>query len=285
MTWLDQYRTSLKPISTEEPLDLFVYRPGGFIVAKLLQRTLFTPNHVTIASMLCGVAAGVLYASGKSTTTFAAGIAFWIANVLDCADGQLARLKTTSSELGKILDGIADYVTGTAVLLGMAIGYSHAFTKPWMWWGLVAAAGVSNTIQSILVDIHRNRFLALSTAGSHTLEGEYEAFSEKHGRLERLSFGRMVVGMYRGYIRFAMTITKPKPIRIGPADREQWVQKNRPVIRAWTLIGSSTRISIAVFASLFNRPDLYLLAIVGPVNLAMAVLSLVQSRIDSQGGD
>jgi hypothetical protein len=284
MSWLVQYRSSLKLPATEEPVDLFFYRPVGFVVAKSVLPFPVTPNQITSASMLLGVTAGVLYAFGQAPLTFTAGLLFLAANILDCADGQLARMKTFNSGLGRIIDGFADYVSGLATLIGMGIGYAHAYYPVTVWWVLVIAAGVSSVIQSVLVDTHRGRFIALIKDHTETIHDEYREFTEQFKNAPNPSVERFIVGAYLGYLRLIMAISPVKKDPPPVKDRNSLIQQYKPLVRGWTCIGSSMRISLAVVASLVNRPDLYFLAVLIPVNLFAMVLSVWQAVLDYKQG-
>jgi phosphatidylglycerophosphate synthase len=283
VSWTAQYRKSLKPIVTEELADLFFYRPAGFLLAKSFERTPLLPNHVTLLSMGCGIATGILFTAGTARTAFAAGILFFLANLLDCTDGQLARLKSVHSEFGRIVDGLGDYVTGTAVFLGMGFGYAHAYYRPGAWWALVVAAGVSFIVQSILIDQHRNRYLALVSGSSQPSDGKAErkAASERFRQSKPRSLRRFALGAYLFYLRLSDRITPAKPRGVRPADRDRLIRRNKPLIRAWTFIGTSTRITVAVVAALFNRLDLFLWAEVCFFNAAAVILAVLQYAADS----
>lgn len=60
-----EYRNSLKSMDTEEHIDLFFYRPLGFVWAKLFAKLGISPNAVTIASIFLGVAGGLLLYYGE----------------------------------------------------------------------------------------------------------------------------------------------------------------------------------------------------------------------------
>src|ERR1044071_1466295 len=63
---------------------------------------------VTLASLVLGVFAGHLFWY-RSAWVNAAGVLLFIASdILDSVDGQLARLRGTSTRMGRILDGLAD---------------------------------------------------------------------------------------------------------------------------------------------------------------------------------
>ena len=57
--------------------------------------------------------------------------------VLDCCDGELARLRGTSSRLGHVLDVVGDTLVAVALLAGIALRLLHAGTFPG-WPALVA---------------------------------------------------------------------------------------------------------------------------------------------------
>jgi hypothetical protein len=282
MTWLSQYKRTLKPMAIEEPLDIAFYRPLGFAVAKSLTPLPITPNQVTFVSMLCGIGAGVLYAFGTASATLTAGVLFLLANTLDCADGQLARLKQIKSDLGRIIDGFADYITGLVVLLGMGIGYSHQFYTPVLWWGLIFAAAVSNILQSTLLDTYRSRYMSLVTGRVESLQDEYKEFEEKYQIHPLPRFEHFIIGVYLFYVRLMIRIAPAKLTQRHETDRNPLIEKYRPFVRAWTYIGSSTRITIAVVASLLNRPDLYLLVVVIPINIVAFSLYILQVLFDSK---
>ena len=45
--------------------------------------------------------------------------------IFDCADGQLARMRKTSSSFGRMLDGASDSVVMAAIFLGTLIHFAH----------------------------------------------------------------------------------------------------------------------------------------------------------------
>jgi len=50
------------------------------------------------------------------------GIIFELSRILDSVDGELARAKGMASDWGRIVDGIGDYVSSIAILIGLMIG-------------------------------------------------------------------------------------------------------------------------------------------------------------------
>jgi hypothetical protein len=282
MNSFNLYKKSLKNSMTEDPVDLFFFRPIGFVLAKLFMNTSITPNGVTAISTLFGIMAGIFYSAGKTTSTLIAAILLLISNILDCTDGQLARLKGTSSKLGRILDGLSDYATGIAIFVGIVIGYSGRFYTLPVWWGLVIVAGISHILQSFLVDTYRSRFITWTKGQSQSLKDEHKEFEEKSKTDRPEIFNRFINNIYRLYLRINIKLSPAETRTAEKIDYEYLIQKNKLLVRGWSLIGPSTKISIAVIASIINRPDLFFLTIVIPINLFALTLYILQSIVDSK---
>ncbi len=124
---------------TDELPDALVHRPLAGALARALRRTPVTPNHLTLLSLGLGLCAGLYLAQGHR-----AAAALILAHlVLDCADGQLARLKGPS-RWGRLLDGLSDDAAGVAMYVGLV---AHG-----MPWPLAAAAGASLLLRGMVFD-------------------------------------------------------------------------------------------------------------------------------------
>lgn len=89
----------------------WVCRPPAAVIVYALRNTPITPNQVTFASLAVCAGAGAMFAllSGHLWVVLAA-LVFELSFVLDCADGQLARLRKASSPLGHLLDFLMDEI-------------------------------------------------------------------------------------------------------------------------------------------------------------------------------
>ncbi|HEY5947426.1 MAG TPA: CDP-alcohol phosphatidyltransferase family protein [Kofleriaceae bacterium] len=87
----------------------WIARPPGAVVVYFLRNTRATPNQVTFASAFIGAGACAMFAllPGWQWLVIAALI-FEFSFVLDCADGQLARLRKVASPVGHLLDFLMD---------------------------------------------------------------------------------------------------------------------------------------------------------------------------------
>lgn len=96
-------------------LDLSDYgRPIAKIIASTLKETAFTPIHVTLSFVVCGIIAIQCILNDYYWAT-----AFFLVlkSILDAADGELARLKKTPSYTGRYLDSISDIILNLLILL------------------------------------------------------------------------------------------------------------------------------------------------------------------------
>lgn len=100
---------------------------------------------------IAGLAIAVLIAPGSWWPPLAAA-AFYLCFVLDCVDGNLARLRHTVSYWGKFLDGIADmvFVLGAPVAAGIGV-WAAGGDGAWMLLGALL------TISSLASQMMRSR--------------------------------------------------------------------------------------------------------------------------------
>jgi phosphatidylglycerophosphate synthase len=282
---LSDYKRSLKLIEVEELIDLYFYRPLAYVLVKAVYRTPITPNQITIFSIFVGIAAGFCFASGSRPAIVAGAALYVFSVVLDCADGQLARLKKNGTRLGRLLDGTIDYFTGIAVYIGIAIGLKPEIWNSERWWLLMIAAAASNIFHSMAVDYYRTRFINFVQGGAVDGDEDYRSFKEELAGLRaagKAPIRRGAIGVYLGYLdlqrRMTLRWQMESPFRRVPV--VDFAAANRGILRLWTLLGSSTQISLLVLALLVDRFNLYFWAMIVVLNALAAVLYVVQSRID-----
>ncbi len=105
-----------------EPIVRYVQEPAARPLVYAFKHTPVTPNQITALSALLAIGAAYLFSLGEAWALIQGGIIFEISLILDSVDGGLARAKGMVSEWGRIVDGIGDYVSGIAVLIGLMIG-------------------------------------------------------------------------------------------------------------------------------------------------------------------
>ena len=104
----DIYRTSKK----KQDINWFtehVARPPAAVVVYAIKGTRITPNQVTFLSAAIAAGACALFAVWPGWAgAIVAALVLEFSFVLDCADGQLARLRKAASPVGHLLDFLMD---------------------------------------------------------------------------------------------------------------------------------------------------------------------------------
>jgi hypothetical protein len=103
----------------------FFVSPLSKYVARACARLGLHPNQVTAFSMLLGIVAAGLIATGERPGLVAGGIVAYLAFFFDCVDGQLARYARKFSKLGAWLDSILDRSKEYVIFAGLALGAKH----------------------------------------------------------------------------------------------------------------------------------------------------------------
>jgi phosphatidylglycerophosphate synthase len=115
-----------------------------------LATTRVTPNHLTTARLVAGLAAAAAFAVGTPPWTLAACGIFVVSVLLDRADGELARLSGRTSRFGHIYDFISDGFSNTAVFVGIGFGLGDTALGGWAP-ALGLVAGASAALIEVLV--------------------------------------------------------------------------------------------------------------------------------------
>lgn len=111
------FKQSLKSDTyyADELINIYLLRPVAAIIVWLVYPTSITPNHITILAILTGLGAAWLYSFNTPASIAIAGLLVALKDILDDADGQLARAKQMYSRLGRFLDSIGDFVVDLAL--------------------------------------------------------------------------------------------------------------------------------------------------------------------------
>jgi len=100
----------------------WVARPPAAVVVYALRNTPITPNQVTFLSAVIAAAACAMFVALPGFGwALAAALVFELSFVLDCADGQLARLRKMASPLGHLLDFLMDELKAMLLFGAVAV--------------------------------------------------------------------------------------------------------------------------------------------------------------------
>lgn len=164
------YRASLKPLDIEEPIDVYVHRPAGYVLARLCFHTPVTPNQITVGAIILGTFGGVLLAVELPYHLQLGALCLFLSTVFDCADGMLARMRKTSSVFGRMLDGVADLFTISGAIIGAVTVMIRHYNPPWWHAAIVVALSaltvVTSAFHTMGYDHYKNVYMRFTIPGS-----------------------------------------------------------------------------------------------------------------------
>jgi phosphatidylglycerophosphate synthase len=163
---------------TRKPKDIFwnrfVARPAAAVALVPLQRSRVTPNQITFASLVVFVAAAtVLVALPGWAGLLIAVVVLELSYVLDCVDGQLARLRGTSTPVGAHLDFLMDELKAFLLVAATGIRLWLPDREPrWLLEALIGLCAVASAI-SLTTFVRRTEYLAATGAAPPASAGDY----------------------------------------------------------------------------------------------------------------
>ena len=141
-----RYSVSTKSGLSDELINTYLLRPIAGLLVRVLYSSPVTPNQVTVSAIAAGLVSAFCYLPGTPGLTAAAGLFLTLKDLLDSADGQLARAKNLFSRRGRFLDSIGDVVVNFCVFLAIAAALSRA-GAPWPVFAASMAAFLSLTLR------------------------------------------------------------------------------------------------------------------------------------------
>ena len=140
-------------------IDRYVNRKLSGVLTRFFLKAGLSPNVITIVSMVIGLIAAGFFATGSYELGIIGALLFQLSVIIDCCDGEVARLTFAESRFGQELDIWADNVVHMAIFSGIACGaYLHG---PWQGTALPLVLGAlivtANGLSLWLVN--RARFL------------------------------------------------------------------------------------------------------------------------------
>jgi phosphatidylglycerophosphate synthase len=125
----------------------------------------WSPNAVTAAFIVCGIAAGVVIAFGGLASAIGGAVLIQAYLLFDCSDGELARWSKRTSATGVYLDGVGHYLGESALLVGLGVRAQGHLTSS----GPYVSAGLAAALLAMLVKAEAdNGVVARAKAGLPT---------------------------------------------------------------------------------------------------------------------
>ena len=285
--------STLKSLDTEEFIDIHFYRPIGYRWALLFNRLNISPNAVTIAGIIIGVAAGIcFYFTSLTINLLGMFLLIW-ANSYDSADGQLARMTGKKSELGRILDGLC----GIAWFVAIYAAICFRLMPSWGFWVWILAAitGFFHGRQAGMADYYRNvhLFFLKGKAGSELSDSvsskeNYMKMSWKHDFAKKFSlfyytdYTKNQESWTPNFQRMIQRIREKYPEEAPEKFREAFREKSLPLMKYTNMLSFNTRV-IALFIALFiNLPWVYFIFELTVLNAMLIYMIVWHEKICSE---
>lgn len=272
-----------KGAAVEEWADLRFFRPLGLRVVQWLAPTRITADQVTLASLAVGLLGGHFFLY-RSWLLNAIGLALLVgSDVLDSADGQLARLRGTSTRLGAVLDGLSDNARFLNLYAHLLVRVVLAGDTPVpLAVGAALAAGLSHSFQASVADFVRKVYLTI-VAGSGGVELPEDLTRESPAGWA----ARLELAIYRRYLaRFPRlcpaSAALVRAIRRGPPRPRlaaAWERNQAGSVAGTALFGQNIRFLLVAATALPGWPMGFFWLTLGPINLAtLAVLAIHERK-------
>lgn len=268
---------AFKAYEIEELADVYFFRPLGFILARLAAAVRLTPTQVTVFGALVGIAGGaMLYDERLGLYAFALLI---IHGIIDSADGQLARLTGQVTELGRVLDGGAGYLTHAAIYLAIAAGVIHRGGSGAIFAWMVLA-GIANAVQAQMYEYHRHNYAMIAVRGlvPRSDPAKVPQAWMKSLYAWYLATARMLSGLHLEVESLIAARSTAGAVRED--DRARYRKFFYGPMRGWNLLGDNTRFYAIGVLVWLGRIDLFFAFVLVPMNLALIALWLWQRHAD-----
>ena len=291
---MQQIGSTYKAAEVEETLDICFYRPLGFLIAKLFYALQLTPTVATTLSAIIGVGSGHLFYY-RDFTLNAVGVGLFIfADILDSADGQLARMKNIRSLYGRILDGIGGNIIFISAYVHICLRIMADGGTPLVWL-LAVPAGVCHSVQSGLTDYFRNAYIRFVV---NPRKGELDGLAWVREEYSKLRWGRdffkkIMMRLYvsytaeqetlsKGFQRLKRKIQETYGENYPPSFSEEYRRLNKPLLKYYTMLAVNLRVIVLSISVLINQPTLYFWFELTYLNLVALLLILTQEKRNAE---
>jgi hypothetical protein len=276
--------TTYKVREAEGVLDLYFYRRLGFQLAKFFAKLGMSPVGVTLLGGVFGIAAGHLYFYRDLTTNIAGMVLHVCANLLDNADGQLARLTGRQSREGRIIDSVVDHLIFTSIYVHLIL---RCFVEgaPPIFFLVALAAALSHGLQSGAADYYRNAYLYFVSQRSRgdfdssaALRSDYQAFTWR-----KLPRQKLLILLYLNFTRQQEMISPVLKKLRETVDRlfdeqiPEWFAARyrtaaQPAFKFWGVLMTNTRMLLLFVVLLVDRPAWFFWIEITMFNLVLIYL-------------
>ena len=135
-------------------VDHYVNRKCSGPLTRLFLKLRWTPNTITVVSMSTGLVAAGFFIPGSWEFALIGALLFQLSIIIDCCDGEVARLTFSESTFNQELDIWADHVVHMSIFSGIACG---AYLQgPWEQTYLPLVLGASAVLANVVLVLLMN---------------------------------------------------------------------------------------------------------------------------------
>lgn len=267
---------TFKSKDTEEWLDIWFTRPIGYQFARFFGALGIHPNTVTVISIFLGVFAGFCWWHTTLDWTILGILMLMVANFLDSADGQLARMTGKKTLWGRLLDGFAGdlWFLSIYIFIGIRLTYEPMpFTGGRVWgiwiWVIEAVSGlIFHKRQAGLADYYRNIYLLFHGDSAELNDSRELAAEQLSTSWRKRWFWKIWLFFYQNYTRSQESMTPcfrqfREAVRVKYGDSippelgTKFCRSTYPILK-WTNISTfNTRAIVLYITLLLGQPWIY----------------------------
>ncbi len=282
--------STYKSADTEEFLDRIFYRKVGYRMAVASKAIGLTPNAVTFISIIFGVAAGHLFFYQNTTINIIGVLLLIIAEALDGADGQLARMTNTFSRYGRIFDGVAGNLWFISIYLHMSARFIIEGGTPFIF--LIALiSGISHSFQSAMADYYRIFYLFFTQSKNKDIDDLNEV-KETYSKLSwiKTPFKKFLLRVYINYTHQQHILAKNVRSMYKYVEdnfkgiiphwlTEEYRKLNKPMIKYQNILTTNTRMIVLFIAVFWGNILHYFLFELIVLNLILIYFVIKEEKI------
>ena len=148
---------SLTPEKRKENgiMDRLLFRPLSFPLSWLALRMGLSPGFVSYFSGLICIAGGILFIRSDWNFATIGFILFFFFSVLDCVDGNMARVQGKAGPWGSWADAVTGFIAYTSMFFATGL---YVYWKS-LWWPVLLVTGLTssaNLLTRVAFQIYRN---------------------------------------------------------------------------------------------------------------------------------
>jgi phosphatidylglycerophosphate synthase len=288
---LSPLETTFKTREVEGFLDIYFYRPVALKIATLAARLKMTPNGITAFGGVLGIIAGHLYFYRDLKINIVGMFLHVCANMLDNADGQLARILNQKSRDGRVIDSLFDHLIFLSIYINLGLRCLFAGASPAIAI-LALAAGFSHALQGAAADYFRNGYLYFVRGKSRADWDSSKTLAKEYGDLRwfgqawpkfllwtYLNFTRQQELLSPALRRLRDTIVRQFPGEIPDSLRREYRDAAQPMLRWWGFLMTNTRMFFLFLFIGIDQPALYFWLEVSVFNVLLVFLIFWQERM------